>query len=334
MRLPEFEYIEPRETDEALEILHTHKGDCRILAGGTDLLVRMKKRLLAPKYLMSLKSLSELNYIRQERDIVKIGSRTSLAQITRSDIIRKHFPGLIRALESVGAPSVQHHRGTIGGNLCQDSRCLYYNQSAFWRSGRQACHKAGGKICYAKEGSDRCRATYQSDGAPILTALDAEVMLRKKGGERTLLLNDLFTATGEQPLSLDPDELMTEIRIPVSDRGAGSAYKRLAYRSAIDYPIASVGVFIRIDSGGFIKTARIVIGAISSSPLLLVQVSKSLEGKSVSDQEAIKTAAIMAMNHASAFAVNNTGSDLDYRIRMVSVLVKRGIDEALKRSFP
>ncbi len=344
MRLPNFEYLEPGTLDEALEILHVHRGNCSVLAGGTDLLVRMKQRLLTPKHLISLKSLDHLNHIRQENgsspsekdEVTKIGARTPLADISRSDIIQKHFPGLFQAIESVGAPSIQHHRGTIGGNLCQDNRCLHYNQSAFWRSGRQACHKAGGNICYAKEGSDRCHATCQSDGAPMLMALDAKVTLLRKDGQRTLPLEDIYTLAGEHPLSMEPDEILADIQIPLPGLGTGNAYKKLAYRSAIDYPIASAGVVVQTsqekNSEPVIEKSRIVVGAMSSAPMMLAQASKSLEGKSVSDQDALKKAAAIAMDHASAFATDNVGSELGYRIRMVAVLVRRALDEAIKRA--
>jgi len=329
VRLPRFEYLEPKNVAEALDILHVRGKACSILAGGTDILVRMKQRLCIPEYLMSLRFLDALNFISQENRHLSIGARTPLARITRSDAVQKHLSCLIQAVEAVGAPSIQHHRGTVGGNLCQDSRCLYYNQSDFWRSGCQPCHKAGGKICYAKEGSDRCRATYQSDIAPALLALDAKVRLCKKGGERTLPLADFYTGAGEQILDMAPDELLTEIQIPLPAAGVRSSYQRLSYRSAIDYPIASAGVFAEI-ADGYIRKARIVVGAMSSAPLLLAQASGHLEEKSVKDQEALEKAAAIAMDHASAFAVNNVGSELGYRIQMVSVLVRRALKEVLR----
>ena len=183
MRLPPFEYLDPRDFPEALDMLAAHGNECRILAGGTDLLVRMKQRLLKPKYLMSLKSLNMLDYIREEDGAIKIGPRTTLAKLIESEMVKKFIPGFWQSVSSVGAQSIQHYAGTIGGNLCQDSRCLFYNQSAFWRSGRQPCHKAGGKTCYAREDSDRCHATFLSDCAPALIALDAKVILSRAEGE-------------------------------------------------------------------------------------------------------------------------------------------------------
>ncbi len=335
MRLPTFEYLEPKNLQEALELLHIHGKNCSILAGGTDILVRMKQRLLKPEYLISLKSLNSLSYIRRENGFISMGAGTFLAKVCSSDIIQEQFPSLVSAIHSIGAPSIQHFKGTVGGNLCQDSRCLFYNQSAFWRSGKQPCHKAGGQICYAKEGSsDRCHATYLSDSAPALVALDAEVTLSSKKGARTIPLSDFYSTYGEQPFSKEPDELLTEIRMPVPSAGTGNAYKRLSYRSAIDYPIASAAAVVQIsdDSEPVIKKARIVIGAISRAPLPAAQISAILEGKPVSDKDSLEKAADQAMDIASAFAVHNAGSTLEYRIQMVPVLVQRAINEAVSGS--
>ncbi|MBT8374824.1 MAG: FAD binding domain-containing protein, partial [Deltaproteobacteria bacterium] len=149
--MPRFEYIGPDSLDEALDLLATHKDDAKILAGGTDLLVRMKKGLLKPNILISLKNLSELAYIKKEDNLIKIGAKTSIADIISSDLIKKEARALLQACETIGAITIQHYRGTIGGNILQDNRCHHYNQSGFHRSGRQPCHKDGGKICYARD---------------------------------------------------------------------------------------------------------------------------------------------------------------------------------------
>ncbi len=329
MRLPEFKRLEPEDLDEALDMLHTHGNDTGILAGGTDLLVRMKQRLFTPKHLISLKKLASLSYIREENGSVKIGAGTPLAELTASPLVRERLPALYQAVQSIGAPSIQHHRGTIGGNLCQDNRCKFYNQSAFLRSTKQPCHKAGGKICYAREGSDRCRSTCQSDGAPALIALGAEATLSSQRGNRTIPLVDLYSTVGEHPLSIESGELLTELDIPMPNPGAGSSYKRLAYRSAIDYPEVSAAAFVETDSNNLIKKARIVVGAIGGAPLLLAQASRSLEGKSAADRDVIQATADQAMNDASTFAVENTHATLEYRTAMISVMVRKALQGAV-----
>jgi 4-hydroxybenzoyl-CoA reductase subunit beta len=330
VRLPRFVYLGPDNLERVLDLLDTHRDDVKILAGGTDLLVRMKKGLLKPKFLISLKALNELSYIKKEDNHIKIGARTSIADIIASDLIKKESRALFQACEKIGAVSIQHYRGTIGGNILQDNRCHHYNQSDFHRSGRQPCHKDGGKICYAREEADRCNSTCQSDGATALMALGAKITLVRKGGERTVDLTDFYTTDGIMPFAMESHELLTEIIIPT--QGGSSAYKRLAYRSAIDYPIVCAGVLLKSSDTqkDKIDDVRIVVGAMGRSPLFLVQASSSLKGKKLTDTNAFKKAADIAMDHASAFAVHNVGSTLEYRCAMVSQMVFGALEQAAK----
>nr|NJM04012.1 hypothetical protein [Desulfobacula sp.] len=330
MRLPPFNYTGPDTLEQALDLLAGHGPDAKILAGGTDLLVRMKKGLLAPKMLISLKALKDLAYIKKDKDVIRIGARTPLADIIASDLVQKEAAALATACQRVGAATIQHFRGTIGGNILQDNRCFHYNQSAFHRSGRQACHKDGGKICYARDESDRCNSTCQSDGAAALMALDARLVLASKGNERTVALTDFYTTDGIQPFAMEPHELLKEIIIPAS--GGASAYHRLAYRSAIDYPIVCAGVLLKADAGktDTIGEARIVVGAMARSPLFLAKESAELKGKTFTDTEAFHKAGNGAMNSASTFAVHNVGATLEYRCAMVSEMVVRALNDAAR----
>ncbi len=329
MRLPRFNYLEPETLEKALDLLNTHGEACHILGGGTDLLVRMKQRLCRPTYLLSLKRLDELDGITRQNGELTIGARTSLAAVAASSDVNEYYPALSQAMEAVGAPSIQHHSGTIGGNLCQDARCLFYNQSAAWRLGKAPCHKAGGQTCYARADSDRCHATFQSDGATALLALDAEITIAGIKGERRIPLVDLYSTVGEHPLTLEPGEILTNIHVPISGPATAVAYKRLAYRSAIDYPIVSVGVSIQTDDA-IIKAARIAIGSMSRAPLLLNQAARLLEGISIMDTKVMGEVASQCRDLASTFAVDNVGTNVDYRSQMVSVLVRRALKEALQ----
>ncbi len=328
MRLPRFEYLRPMTMEEALELLHQHQADGCILAGGTDLLVRMKQRLLQPGNLISLKSITTQRYVRQANGQIQIGAGTALSAVRTAELVQKYLPGLVQALASIGAPSIQHHAGTIGGNLCQDNRCLYYNQSAFLRSARQPCHKAGGQICYALEGSDRCRSTCQSDCAPMLIALKSSVTVARKGGQRTIPLVDLYSAKGENPLALEADEIVTEIQVPIPASKSGHAYQRLSFRSAIDFPMVAVGVSVET-ANKLVKDASIVVGAISNAPLLLAKASASLIGQQTTDNDALERAATISREHASVFVVKNVNSPVAYRQQMIGVLVRRALEEAL-----
>ena len=325
MLLPTFDYLEPENLEGALDLLAEHREDAKLLAGGTDLLVRMKRGLLKPKVLISLKSLGELSYIRKETDCITIGAGTSLAAIIASDPVKENARALTGACEKVGAATIQHHKGTIGGNILQDNRCHHYNQSDFYRSGRQACHKDGGKICYARENADRCNSTCQSDGATALMALGAKLVLIRKGHERTVDLDQFYTADGIMPHAMESHELLKEIIIPINN--AHSAYERLAYRSAIDYPIVCAGVLLKPSHPQEDKMdeARIVVGAMGRAPLFLAQASSSLKGKNLDDTDAFKKAADASMDSAATFAVHNVGSTLEYRCEMVALMVFRAL---------
>ena len=333
MRLPEFEYLNPQNLNQALDMLAEHKDNAKILAGGTDLLVRMKKRLLSPKFIISLKDLDSLSYIKDKSDYIEIGAKTPIADIIASNSIQKHAPALFQACKKIGAVSIQHYSGTIGGNILQDNRCHHYNQSDFYRSGRQACHKDGGKICYARQEADRCNSTCQSDGATALMALDAGLIIAGKGNTRQVNLDNFYTTDGITPFAIKSHELLTTMTIP-KHKGK-SAYKRLAYRSAIDYPIVCAGVLLDSDNTNNtnntnkITKARIVVGAMGRSPLLLKNAASKLKGKDINDEAAFKYAAVSAMDSAAVFAVHNVGSTLEYRCSMVEEMVFQAIKQAV-----
>jgi 4-hydroxybenzoyl-CoA reductase beta subunit len=328
VRLPRFTYHAPNNLEEILEILNTHGKECAILAGGTDLLARMKHRLATPQHLVSLKAVEELSYIRRADSSVKIGARTTLAEILNSALVQANFPALFQAATSIGAPTIQHVRGTIGGNLLQENRCQFYNQSSFFRETREPCRKAGGTVCYAPGTHKGCRSVCQSDCAPALIALDARVTLVKKDGSRTLPLNEFYTGAGMKPRSSEPNELMTEIEIPECASTTGSAYKRLACRSAIDFPVVSAAALVETKKGR-IEKGRVAVGALGSGPVLITEVANELEGVEVNDQHAINEAGERAAGVAAAGAVDNMLAPLEYRISMVSVMVTRALKGAL-----
>ncbi len=333
MRLPAFAYELPRDLDEALEFLNTHGPNCKILAGGTDLLVRMKQGLVSPTHLISLKALPGLATIRESGGLLRIGTAVRLADILTYQPIEDRWQGLHEAVTSIGAPSIQHFTGTIGGNLCQDNRCQFYNQSSFFRRARQACNKAGGKTCFAWEGgSDKCHSVCQSDAAPMLIAMGARVVAQSKNGERTLPLTELYSSVGERPLTLADDEMLTEIHIPDAGPGTGTAFEKLAYRSAIDYAVVSAGALVQADGDRIIR-ARLVIGAVARAPLTISAAEKTLKDRPVDDQQAADDAGKAAMNAAEAFIANNMAQPKDYRIQMVSVVAKRALKRALDRAL-
>jgi len=328
MIVPEFEYLAPGHVQEALDYLASYGREAVVLAGGTDLLVRMKQRLVRPRFVISLKNLEGLKSIGEKDGVIVIGSMTPLVDVLESEIVGKYLPALRQAVGKIGAPSIQHFRGTIGGNLCLDTRCLFYNQSQFWRSGRTPCHKDNGQTCYAEENSDRCRSANQSDGACALMALGCDMVLASNRGERVLSVEEFFTGKGESPLEIEPDELLLEIRVPVPGEGAGSSFQKISYRSAIDFALVSAAVSVRV-LGRRVEAVRITVGGAGAAPLLLKEAAATLTGKRIDDDMAIESTSNLAKNHASAFMVENLGSSLEYRQKMVCMLVKRATKESI-----
>ena len=333
MRLPAFAYELPRDLDEALELLKTYGPECKILAGGTDLLVRMKQGLTKPAHLISLKALPELATIQESGGLLRIGAAVRLADILTYQPILDRQPGLYEAVTAIGAPSIQHFRGTIGGNLCQDNRCQFYDQSNYFRGARQTCNKAGGKTCFAWEGgSDRCHSICQSDAAPVMIAMDAQVLVQSKRGVRNLPLAELYSGVGERPLTLSDDEMLIEIQVPDSGFGTGTAFEKLAYRSAIDYAVVSAGALVRVEDNRIVQ-ANLVIGAVSRAPLKISGVDEILKSRPVGDQQVLDEAGKVAMNTAGAVIANNVAQPKDYRMQMVSVMAKRALKRALERAL-
>ncbi len=328
MIIPEFEYLAPGDLREALDYLASHGEEAVVLAGGTDLLVRMKQRLVKPRFVVSLKNLEGLKGIREKDGVIVIGPMTPLVEVLENEKVEKYLPALRQAVGKIGAPSIQHFRGTIGGNLCLDTRCLFYNQSQFWRSGRTPCHKDNGQTCYAEENSDRCRSANQSDGACALMALGCEVILASSKGERVLPVEEFFTGKGEGPFAIEPDELVLEIRVPMPGEGAGSGFQKVSYRSAIDFALVSAAVSLRVVDRR-IEAVRIAVGGAGAAPLLLKEAAATLVGMPIDDTKAIEATSDLAKKHASAFMVENLGSSLEYRQKMAHILVRRAIKEAI-----
>jgi 4-hydroxybenzoyl-CoA reductase beta subunit len=317
--------------EETLEWLSEHGERTAVLAGGTDLLVRIKQRLIKPLHLVSLKKLGELSTIDHDKKGTTLGAMTPLFRLMEEEKVRAWYPALVKAVRLIGAPPIQHFRGTIGGNLCLQTRCLFYNQSDFWRSGRSRCHKDGGQICYAEENSDRCRSANQSDGACALTALGAMILLASKRGQRRLPIEAFFTGKGEKPFALEPDELVTQIHLPWTGKGSGSGFEKLTFRTGIDFALVSSAVWLKVEEER-ITDARIAVGGAGAAPLLLKEAAEGLMGCDCHDAGAIERAAAQVEKHASAFMVDNLGATLEYRRKVVAVTTKRAIREAILKA--
>ena len=313
MQLPSFEHLEPRSLDEALELLAEYGTRAKVIAGGTELLVSMKQRLVSPAYLVNLKAVPELEFITEDAGNLRIGALTRLSALVRSYAVKELCPVLGQTASMVAAPPLQE-MGTLSGNLCQDTRCFYRNQSAFWRQVRGSCYKTGGDLCHAVKGGKRCFATYQGDVAPSLMALGATVKVVSKGGEREIPVAELYSGKGKRPLALEPGEILTEVRVPASVDGARADYQKLRYRGAMDFPLAGVTAVLARNGSGRCTRAAVALTAVGTAPILVEKAAGLLEGQEVTD-DLVEQAAEAA--YEAAHPVNNVGSDATYRRKMV-----------------
>jgi 4-hydroxybenzoyl-CoA reductase subunit beta len=293
MRLPWFEHRAPKTVQEAAHILAGEGPQAMLIAGGTDLLPNMKRRHQAPRVLVSIRGIEDLR-----RNGSVLGAATTLTQI----IQKSELPlGLRQAAHQVATVHLRN-MGTIGGNLCLDTRCNYYNQNYEWRKAIDFCLKKDGEVCWVATASKRCVAASSTDCAPALLALGASVMLFSEKGERHIALEDLYNNDGIDYLKRRPDEILTGVRIPKTPR---STYWKLRRRGAFDFPVLGVGAALREDGD-----VRIALGAVASRPFLVDKANEFLKGRQLTD-EVIEEAARLVGSRAKP--MDNTDLDLYWR---------------------
>jgi 4-hydroxybenzoyl-CoA reductase subunit beta len=325
MRLPPFDVFEPRTIKDALETMHKHPGVLKVMGGGTELVGLMKLRLVAPQYVLSTGKIGALKGIEEKKKEVVIGAGTTLMEIVESPLLAVRFKAVVESASQVAAYAIQT-RATVGGNLLQNTRCLFYNQSELHRKGLPACFKAGGNVCNAVKGSKRCFSVYQGDMAPALISFGATIHLRKVGGSRKIPLSDLYTGNGKNPLAIEPDELLTHISVPLPTGAYGSSYQKIRLRKALDYPLASAAVFVSLKAGKVVDVLRVVLGAAGGAPKLLSEESIFYKGKTLGGKE---IGEISARAFTVAEAIDNGALPGSYRRKMVQVAVARALNKAL-----
>ena len=314
MRLPEFHYRAPRSIEEAAEWLAETPESTMLLAGGTDVLPNMKRRQQVPTTLIGLRAVRELSVI-HDGDRFSIGACLTLADLVTNPSIRASYPGLWQAAAQIATPHLRN-MGTIGGNLCLDTRCTYYDQTYEWRKSIDFCMKKDGRTCWVATSSPKCLAVSSTDTAPMLQALGASVTLISARGSRVLPIADLYVNDGMHYLTRQADEILTDVTLPVA-QGWRSSYWKLRRRGSFDFPVASAAVALRLD-GNHVVDARITLGAVSSRPLDADRAATLLEGLPLTD-ESIEEAAIAAGDIAKP--MDNTDFELVWRKKMVRSLV-------------
>ena len=305
LRLPWFEHRAPRSVAEAAKILAGEGPRAMLIAGGTDLLPNMKRRHQSPQVLVSLRQVSELRNLNGT-----FGAGLTLSEITRSE---KTPTALRQAAAQVATPLLRN-MGTLGGNLCLDTRCNYYNQNYEWRKAIDFCLKKDGDICWVATASKRCVAMSSTDCAPALLVLSAKVRLVSATGEREVPLEELYNNDGIDYLRRRPDEILTEVAFA----NVPSAYWKLRRRGAFDFPVLGVAAAMHDDG------ARIALGAVASRPFLVDSANSYLKGRALTDEVIAEAARLTA---SRAKPMDNADLDLYWRKDVTAAFVGYALRE-------
>ncbi len=324
MSLPQFKLFRPRTLEDALSLLAKHAGEgagaTRVVAGGTDLIPSLRQKLFQPEYVLDIRNVAGLRDIRQTERGVEIGALASLTAIEQSAFLRRRYPVLTEAAATVASPLLRN-MGTIGGNICLDTRCLWYNQSLTWRKGCGFCIKKDGDLCHVAPGGIKCWAAFSGDTPPALLCLGVEVEIASASRSRRMPLSEFYTGEGDAYRKLQPDELLTRIFLPQSSAGYSGVYRKLRVRGSIDYPLAGVAVVMK-RSNGHIADARLAITAVNPAPLLVKGAGELLAGKAMDEELATAVGDLAAK---VARPLTTSALTPEYRREMIRVFTKRAV---------
>ena len=323
LRLPPIELHSPLTIQDAADAIA--QGNARLVAGGTDLWPNMKRRHQKAETVVSLMSIPGLDTINAAARNIRIGATATLTNIIRDDKVRERFPAFATAVASISSPPLRN-MGTLGGNLCIDTRCTYYNQTEEWRRSIDYCLKEAGTICWVATKSPRCWAHTASDSAPILCALDATVQLVSATAEREIPLAEMYVDDGIDYLAKQPDEILTAITIPgASDNNhCRSSFWKLRRRGSIDFSTMSVGVAVWLDDNDTVTRASMYLGAVGPAPMPVAEVSSVLVGNKMTE-DAIAEIAHAA--HKIAKPMDNTDFAPSWRGKMTEQYVTAALRE-------
>jgi len=323
LRLPLIKFESPATIEAAAQAIAA--GNTRLVAGGTDLWPNMKRRHQTAETVVSLMSIPNLDAIDSAGPDIRIGATASLADVIRDDNVRERFPAFARAVASISSPPLRN-MGTIGGNLCVDTRCTYYNQTEEWRRSIDYCLKEQGKTCWVATKSPKCWAHTASDSAPILCALDAKITLVSAAGARHLPLRDFYVNDGIDYLDKRSDEILTEVVVPgTSDSShCRSAFWKLRRRGSIDFATLSVAAVVWVDDSDIVTRAAMYLGAVGSAPMPVAEIESVLVGTKMTE-EGIAEIAHAAHKHARP--MDNTDFAASWRGKMTQQYVTAALRE-------
>jgi 4-hydroxybenzoyl-CoA reductase subunit beta len=312
--LSDVRLAQPSSVKEAIAALLSHPGS-RLVAGGTDLIVNMRRGISRPDFLVDISGIDELNEIKIGTDGATIGTGVTVAALARNTAFASQYRALAQAAEAIAGPG-HRNMGTVGGNLCLDTRCIYYNQSEWWRSANAYCLKNRGDVCHVAPQGQRCHAAYCGDLAPALLVLGAEVDIASALGHRRIPLSELYVEDGKAHLALADGELVVAVHLPAA--APVSAYGKVRVRGAIDFPLAGVAVALAA-SGTNVDSLRIALTGTNSRPFLLAG-TEAYSGRSI-DEKMLQE--IDRLVQKQVQPMRTTISPANYRRVAVAALTRR-----------
>jgi 4-hydroxybenzoyl-CoA reductase subunit beta len=324
LSLPQFKLLRPSSVEEAFSLLAKYAGEGahapRILAGGTDLIPSMQQKLFEPEYVLEIRNIRGLQGIRKTEEGAEIGALTTLRQVEHSKFLQENYPVLTQAAATVASP-VLRNMGTIGGNICLDTRCLWYNQSLTWRNACGFCIKKDGDLCHVAPGGTKCWAVFSGDTPAALLCLNAEIEIASGCGTKRMPLRDFYTGLGDAYRKLQPNELLTRVILPTASAGLQGSYRKLRIRGSIDYPLAGVAVALKC-ANGYISEARIALTAVNPAPVLVKGATEMLVGKALDETLAESIGDLAAR---TAKPLTTSALTPEYRREMIRVFTKRAL---------
>ncbi len=321
LRLPAFAYHAPASLEEVASLLadfHASGASAKLIAGGTDLVPNMKHEITTPAHVVSLHRVG-LDGVREQNGHVVVGAMTSIQTVAADPLVRARLPALAEACAQISGPQLRR-MGTLGGNLCLDTRCLFINQTYFWRSALGFCLKKDGAQCHVVAGGRHCVAAASNDAALPLILYGAEVSLHSARGERTLPVSQLYVADGVRNLRLEPDEILTEVRVPTPRASVRCGFEKLRVRRSIDFSLVNLAALVERDVGG-VTRLELAVGCLNARPKHIT-LDAGVCGKPL-DQALIAEVARRA--HAACRPLNSIATDPEWRRQMVAVLAKRAL---------
>jgi 4-hydroxybenzoyl-CoA reductase subunit beta len=334
LRLHEYTYHRPSSLADALGLL-ANAEDALPIAGGTDLMPNMKHRLFTPRRLVALKGVAEMHGITladaagnavpdgsPEAAQLVIGAAETLTAVSRHPLVRRILLALADAAAHVAGPQIRN-AGTIGGNLCLDTRCTYYNQTFFWRQALGFCLKKDGTVCHVTRVGKKCVAAHSADTPPVLITVGAVVDLASAEGTRTLTVDEFFVANGEWNTVRRPGELLVRVRIPLPGPGVRTAYRKVRQRQSVDFPLLSIAVAADVGPDQAARSMSLVVSALGARPRVVTGLEKIVAGHRLLDV----ADAIGAQAFKQCHPLENIIVDPDWRRAMVPVYVRRAIEE-------